>query len=141
MARQKSDDARSGWQSRRAQARGRKSRVSDADKQLGNALRGAMLAQMRGDGEGEGTFNAEVQTSDPGPGDFIAALSDADLMAYYEQLTGRKPNGKAKRPNIEAAVRKAEAERSAAKQADAKSVDLDAADAYADDDLIEGDDV
>lgn len=105
------DEARSGWKSRRRKTR--RARMSEEDRIAGNAARAAIISGLSGDTD----FNETVQPGAPAADDYITNLSDKDLAAYYEQLHGRKPNGKAKRVNIEAAVRKAEIDRKAAKDA------------------------
>lgn len=109
------DESRSGWRSRQAKARAKRegrnmNRAEIAAIRLAHA-QGVTAAAER-------EFNPEVAAQ----GDFVTALSDADLVALYKQLhDGRAPNGKAKRPAIERAVRAKQAER-AAEQAAAEPV-------------------
>lgn len=129
---QKSEDSRSGWRSRREAARARRlSRQGDRAEIA--AIRAAHLQTARA--AEETGFNPEVRTGAQAPGDFITAMSDADLAAYYQQLIGRPPHHKAKRPAIEKAVRQAEADR-AKIAAEAEPLELNQ---IADDDMIEGD--
>ena len=108
MARNK-DDARSGWKARRANGRNRGRDLGGDDRE---AIRSARSALLHGE---ETAFNPEVQTTAPAPGDdFVSQMSDEDLIALYKQLhDGRAPNGKAKRPAVERAVRAKQAERAA----------------------------
>ena len=124
-------DARQGWRARRRGSRERITRrQTPEDRQLANAARAELLGKLREDRE----FNSEVggeQAADAGAGsDYVSDMSDEDLAALYEQLTGKPPHHKAKRAGIERAVRKAQADREeAAKLADDVG-----------DDLVEGDD-
>lgn len=105
MARNK-DDARTGWKARRANGRSRGRRLDTDERAAIRAARATL-------GPEQTDFNPEVQTTAPAPGeDFVSQLSDADLVALYRQLhDGRAPNGKAKRPAVERAVRAKQAER------------------------------
>lgn len=114
----KKQDARQGWKSRRSAQRDRRRRQSPEERAQANAARAELVAQLRG----ERTHNEDVRPA----GDYIAQMSDADLWAHYHALTGSKPNGRAKRDTVEAAVRRIEAERAASRR---------------DDERVEGDDV
>lgn len=110
MARQRPEDARTGWKSRRAAGRNSRRRLSPEERAAANAARASLIASI----QQERDFNPEVRTRAASGEDFVAQLSDADLVALYKQLhAGRAPAPKAKRPAIERAVRKAQAERAA----------------------------
>lgn len=110
----KAEDARSGWRARRDAARAKREGRGASRAEIA-AARAAYLGSAQV--AAEVGFNPGAQPGAPAADDYITNLSDKDLAAYYEQLHGRKPNGKAKRVNIEAAVRKAEIDRKAAKDA------------------------
>lgn len=108
----KADEARSGWRARQEKARARR-----ASKEMSRAEIAAIrLAHAQGvTAEAERDFNPQVAAQ----GDFVTALSDADLVALYKQLhDGRAPAPKAKRPTIEKAVRAKQAERAAEQAAE-----------------------
>jgi hypothetical protein len=108
MARDRSEDARTGWKSRRARDRDSRRRHSPEEREAIRAARASLQANE------EHGFNPEVRPAQPGEGDYVSQLSDADLVALYRQLhDGRAPNGKAKRPAIERAVRAKQAEQAA----------------------------
>lgn len=101
----KAAEGRSGWRARRDKAR-RKRRRSQEERAEINAARRAVATEQ------ETGFNPEAQG-----GDFVASLSDADLVALYKQLNGgRAPAPKAKRPAVERAVRAKLAEQAAREQ-------------------------
>lgn len=118
MARQRPEDARTGWKSRRANKRGARSRLTPEERAQANAARAALIASMQG---AETDFNPGVAAG----GDYVSALTDEDLAAYYHQLIGKKPHHKLKRPAIEKAVREAEAKRGAAPPAEPVEEDLE----------------
>ena len=94
-------DARQGWRARRRGSRERISRrQSPEDRQLANAARADLVQGLREQRE----LNADVAGED-----MIANMSDEDLVALYEQRTGKRPTRRMKRPAIEAAVREAQA--------------------------------
>ena len=133
----KADESRSGWRSRQAKA---------LAKRQGRAMSRAEIAAIRR-AHVEGVKVDEEQGFNPqvaAQGDFVTALSDADLVALYKQLhDGRAPNGKAKRPAIERAVRAKQAERAAEQAVNPVgegNTEL-TLDQLADDETIEGDDV
>ena len=131
MARNK-DDGRRGWKARRSNGRRRGRSIDTDDRAAIRAARATLTPE-------ETDFNPEVQTTAPAPGeDFVAQLSDADLMALYKQLyDGRAAAAKAKRATIEDRVRAKQAENAQAAQSlpEPEYIDL------ADSENIEGDDV
>lgn len=132
MARDKSEDARTGWKRRRASGRSR-GRLTPELREINRAARQAAMTAE------EVAFNPEVQTAAPAEGDFITAMSDADLAAYYQQLIGKAPHNRSKRPAIERAVRQAEADRAKAAAEAEQAGEEDAAAEGGDEDTIEGD--
>lgn len=108
MSDEEKKDARTGWRNRRRGSRERITRrQSPEDRALANAARAELVARLRE----ERDFNPDVAGADGF--DFVGNLSDEDLAALFEQLTGKRPKEKAKRPAIENVVRKIQAERAA----------------------------
>lgn len=136
----KSEEARSGWRSRRDKARAKRERRG-MDRAEIAAIRAAH-AQTATAAEEQG-FNPEAAGQD-----FVSALSDADLVALYKQLhDGRAPAPKAKRPTIEKAVRAKQAERAAEQAGQAADEPVGEGNTeltleqLADGETVEGDDV
>lgn len=129
----KPDEARSGWRARQEKARLRANGVKFNRAEIA-AQRAAHLQAQRA--AEELRFNPEVQAG----GDFISAMSDADLVALYKELHDRRaPAPKAKRPAIERAVRAKQAERAAAQPVGEDNEEL-TLEQLAEDDAL-GDDV
>lgn len=129
----KLDESRSGWRARQAKARAKREGKAMSRAEIA-AIRLAHAQSVTAAAERE--FNPEVAAQ----GDFVTALSDADLVALYKQLhDGKAPNGKAKRPAIERAVKAKQAERAAAEPVGADNTEL-TLDQLADE-TVEGDDV
>jgi hypothetical protein len=128
----KPDEARSGWRARQEKARQRANGVKFNRAEIA-AQRAAHAQAQRAAEEQE--FNPEVQAG----GDFISAMSDADLVALYKELHDRRaPAPKAKRPAIERAVRAKQAERAAQPPEPEAEAELQL-DQPADDDTAEDD--
>lgn len=109
------EDARTGWKARRDKGRKRGRRIDTDQRAEIRAARATLTTEETG-------FNQTVQPA----GDYIAQMSDADLWAHYQSLTGQKPNGRARRDTVEAACRRIEAERAAVqRQSDDDAVEDD----------------
>lgn len=127
----KADEARSGWRGRREKARAKRS---------GREMTRAEIAAARRAHAGAAQADSEVRFN-PGVaagGDYVANLTDEDLAAYHQQLIGKKPHHKLKRPAIEKAVREAEAARVGKSDAETIACDEEGEEDLAE--TVEGDD-